>query len=320
MFSKITAEVFDDPEFKEDSVREVVIAPILAKLGYSPTGSTRVIRSKTLKHPYIRAGTRNYPVTMVPDYTLLCNDKPAFVLDAKGPKENIFKEEHIQQVYSYAIHPEVKCSEFGLCNGKQLAVFHVDQAAPILVLDFAEFENRWSDIDKLLSPKYLMNPALRKFAPDFGFKLKRLGTNEDTDLVMLGVRLNMFGRVTDDLLTASANCDFGDVPHCVSYDFPRQMLGEIVAGLPEPLGEMFCDALNRAPFQAAAGLVIELDLTANLGEETQGRFETFIPLIIQKIHEARFNPSLVPKDPNDIPENVFQLRKMFTIKGDAEQA
>lgn len=317
MFSKITVDVFDDPNFKEDSVREVIIAPIINKLGYFPVGATKVIRSKSLKHPYIRVGVRNFPVTMIPDYTLLCDEKPVFVLDAKGPKEDVLKEEHIQQAYSYAVHPEVKCKEFGLCNGRQLAIFHVDQSDPALVLNFIEFENRWEDIEKYLSPKYLKNPALRKFAPDFGFKLKRLGATEDTDLVMLGVRLNTFARVTDELFTASANCDFGDVPHCVSYDFPKQRLREIVAGLPAQLGDMFCDALNRAPFQAAAGLVIELDLTANLGEEIQGQLETFIPLMIQKIHDSRFNPSPVPNDPQDIPDNVFQLRKAFIIQEQA---
>jgi len=317
MFSKITEEVFDDPDFKEDSVREVIIAPMLSKLGYFPTGATKVIRSKTLKHPYIRVGVRNFPVTMIPDYTLLCEDKPVFVLDAKSPKEDVLKEEHIQQAYSYAVHPEVKCNEFGLCNGRQLAIFHVDQSDPVLVLNFVEFESRWEDIEKFISPNYLKNPALRKFAPDFGSKLKRLGTTEDTDLVMFGVRLNTFARVTDDLFTASANCDFGDIPHCVSYDFPKQMLSKIVAGLPAPLRDMFCDALNRAPFQAAAGLVIELDLTANLGEETQGQLETFIPLVIQKIHDSRFNPSPVPNDPQDIPDKVFQLRKAFKMQEQA---
>jgi hypothetical protein len=313
MFSGIQSQLFDDPDFKEDSVREIVVVPILSKLGYLPTGRSKVIRSKALKHPYIRVGTRNYPVTMIPDYTLLYDEKPIFVLDAKGPKESILKVEHIQQAYSYAIHPEIKCREFGLCNGRQLAIFNVDQREPVLVLDFDEYEFRWIEIEKYLSPKYLLKPGLRRYSPDFGFKLSRLGIDRNTDLIMLGVRLNLFARINDELFSASANCDFGDVEHCVSFDFPSVMLKKIVFGLPEPLGEMFFEALNRAPFQASAGLVIELDLTAMLGEETQGREEKFIPLLIKEIHESRFNPSLVENDPNDIPSHVFQLRKAFKL-------
>ncbi|MCK5244482.1 MAG: type I restriction enzyme HsdR N-terminal domain-containing protein [Desulfobacterales bacterium] len=314
MFSGIKSELFDDPDFKEDSVREVVITPILSKLGYLLVGPSRVTRSKTLKHPYIRVGTRNHPVTTIPDYTLLHEEKPIFVLDAKGPKESVLKHEHIQQAYSYAIHPEVKCKEFGLCNGRQLAIFNVDQIEPILVLDFDEFESRWTEIEKHLSPKYLLKPELRRFSPDFGFKLNRLGVDKNTDLIIVGVRLNLFVKVDDNMITASANCDFGGVPHCVSFDFTPAMLDQMVAGLPEPLGDMFCEALNRAPFQAAAGLVIELDLTARLGEEIQVQHESFIPLLIQEIHESRFNPSLVPNDPNDIPLHVYQLRKAFKLR------
>lgn len=313
MFTGINEDILRDPDFKEDSVRETVVAPILSKLGYLPSGKYKVIRSKTLKHPFIRVGTRNHPVTTIPDYTLFHEDKPIFVLDAKGPTEDVLHGNHIQQAYSYAIHPEIKCQEFGLCNGRQLVIFSVNQSDPILLLEFNEFESRWSDIEKHLSPRYLLNPALRKFSPDFGYKLSRLGVGRDTDLVMLGVRLNLFAKIDDSLVTATANTDFGDTPHCVSYDFPHSMMGKVVEGLPDPLGKMFCDSLNRAPFQAAAGLVIELDITARLGAETKVKDETFIPLLIKEIHDSRFNPSFVPNDPNDIPDHIFQLRKAIKI-------
>jgi hypothetical protein len=92
------------------------------------------------------------------------------------------------------------------------------------------------------------------------------------------------------------------------------MLEKIVSGLPEPLTGQFYDALSRAPYQAAAGLVIELDLVAQLGEETQGQSETFVPLLIKDVSESRFNPGEVPNDPNDIPPHVFMLRDAFVIK------
>lgn len=313
MFPGVQSQLFDDPGFKEDSVRELVIAPMVSRLGYLPSGATRVVRSKSLKHPFIRLGTRNHPVNLVPDYTFLHDDKPIFVLDAKGPNQDVLKEDHVRQVYSYAIHPEIKCQEFGLCNGRQLAIFHTDKNEPLLVLEFEQFESRWSDIEKFLSPKYLLKPELRRFSPDLGFKLRRLGIGSDLNLAMVGARLNLFARVSDDLMTAHADCDFNGIYHAVSFDFPPAMLKDIIAGLPPQLAEMFVTALGRSPFQAVAGLAIELDLTARLGEETQGMNEKFIPLVIQKIHASRFNPSEVPDDPNDIPPHVFQLRKAFKL-------
>lgn len=92
------------------------------------------------------------------------------------------------------------------------------------------------------------------------------------------------------------------------------MLAKILCGLPKSLAEQFSAALARTPFQAAAGLAIELDLTATLGDETQGQSETFIPLVIKNIHASRFNPDEVPNDPNDMPPDVFKLRDAFVIQ------
>ncbi len=301
-------------------MRELILAPMLTKLGYLPTGTTRAIRSKSLKHPFIRIGTRNHPVTVIPDYTLLHQEKPIFILDAKGPKEDVLDDAHVQQAYSYAMHPEVACREFGLCNGRQLAVFDVFHREPLLVLNFEEFEARWVEIEKFLCTRYLLKPSLRKFAPDFGLALVRMGLERTTAIVMLGVRLNLFGRVNDDLFTASANCSFGDMDHCASFDFAANMLPKIVAGLPPQLAEMFSDALKRAPFQAAAGLVIELDLASSLAESIIGRDEEFVPLFIEEILASRFNPEPVANHPKGTPDHVFQLRKAFTIGRGAPDA
>ncbi|WP_198407689.1 hypothetical protein [Candidatus Endomicrobiellum trichonymphae] len=44
-FNKIAS----DRDFKEDSVREVIISPILKKLGYA---QENIVRSRTLQHPF----------------------------------------------------------------------------------------------------------------------------------------------------------------------------------------------------------------------------------------------------------------------------
>jgi len=314
MFTGIQPSLFDDPEFKEDSVRELIVAPMISRLGYLPTGSQRVIRSRTLKHPFIRVGTRDYPVLLIPDYTFLHEEKPIFVLDAKGPSENILDDDHVRQAYSYAIHPEVKCKEFGLCNGRQLAVFSTDKNKPLLFLDFEDFNSRWTVIEKFLSPKYLLKPELRKFSPDFGLKLKRLGMGQNVELAMPCARLDLFAKSSDLMMTTSSNCDFAGEKHCVTFDFPKGMLESLLAGLPKPLRDAFLAALNHYPFVAMAGLVVEADLIVRLGEEIQLTDEAFIPLIIQEIKASRFNPEAVLDDPKDVPDNIFQLRKAFKLE------
>ena len=313
MFEDFDPRLFDDPEFKEDAVRETIISPIVKKLGYVASGENRVVFSRNLKHPFIRVGTRNHPVTMIPDYTLLHKERPIFVLDAKGPREDILSPEHVQQAYSYAVHPEIACQEFGLCNGRQLVAFNVASPQPILNVFWRDFETRWSEVEKNLAPMFLSDPCLREFSPDLGFKLSRIGYTKGEKITFLPVRLNHFARVSDALYTASSNCEFAGKTHCASFDFPAEMLDSILLGLPEPLRVKFAHALKCAPFMAVAGLAIELDATVELGDLTQGSDEFFVPLIITDVIESRFNPSLPCADPNHYPPEVLQLRKLFAV-------
>ena len=300
---------------RETSVREIIITPILTRLGYSPSGPYRVIRSKTLKHPFIHAGTRKCPVNIIPDYTLLEQDKPLIVLDAKRPTEDILSRDNVQQAYSYAIHPEIKSHHFALCNGKSLAVFDVDNSEPLLLITFDEFKSKWEEIERYLSPRFLKEPALRRFAPDFGLALKRMGLSDRSTITMLGAQLNLFARVNDELITASANCEFVDAPHCVSFDFHPRFLPEILAGLPRQLSDQFKEALGRSPFQAAAELAVEVDVDMRLGEEVQGESEKFVPLIIERVRASRFNHTPLVPQASDIPPHIFRLRDAYKVRG-----
>lgn len=72
-----------NPDFKEDSVREVIILPILHKLGYT---DENIIRSKTLQHPFLKVGSnKKIPIRLIPDYSLKVENSFAWILDAKSP-------------------------------------------------------------------------------------------------------------------------------------------------------------------------------------------------------------------------------------------
>lgn len=313
MFQNFDPQLFSDPHFKEDSVREVILLPILSRLGYQPTGKQTVVRSKTLVQPFIYAGTRRHPVTIIPDYTLHFEGRPVLVLDAKSPVESVTSPANVQQAYSYAIHPEVRTNHFALCNGRRLAVYNVEAPTPLLDLPFEEFESRWDDIEKHLAPKYLLKPGLRNFKPDFGSKISRLGMSTNAELIMLGVRLGMFARLSDTGYTATVNTEFAGQPHFVSFDFTPEQLPKITAGLPAELAQRFLEALSRAPFQAGADLVIEVDLRTHLGELIEGEHERFVPLIVDEVLGSRFNPAPPTSEPTDIPPHIFRLSKAFKL-------
>ena len=114
IFGDFDFTCLSDPSFKEDAVREDIVAPLLKSIGYSATGPNKMIRSKTLVHPYVMFGSQKRKVNIVPDYLLLVNEKPCFVLEAKSPQEEITKGDNVAQVYSYAIHPEIRAWNYGL--------------------------------------------------------------------------------------------------------------------------------------------------------------------------------------------------------------
>jgi 16S rRNA G966 N2-methylase RsmD len=139
-----------DSDFKEDSVREIIILPILKKLGYT---RENIIRSKNLQHPVLRTGSKSRPIRLVPDYVLKVGNNYAWVLDAKAPNEKIVNNDNVEQVYSYAFHSEIRSNYFALCNGLEFSLFRTsDPGSPILYFRLDEIEQHWQALKRYLSP------------------------------------------------------------------------------------------------------------------------------------------------------------------------
>jgi DNA modification methylase len=144
-FKKITSNI----DFKEDSVREVIILPILKELGFN---QENIVRSKTLQHPFLKIGSKKRPINLVPDYVIKIEQNYAWVLDAKAPNQKIINDDNVEQVYSYATHPEIRSNYFALCNGLEFSVFRTsDTSKPILFFEIENIENHWEDLKLYLS-------------------------------------------------------------------------------------------------------------------------------------------------------------------------
>lgn len=145
--------LLDNTEFKEDSVREEVILPILKALGYSPSGNNRIIRSKTVNHPFVMVGARRRKLTNFPDYVIEVDGKYAWVLDAKDPHEDINPgSKNVEQAFFYAIHPEIRVPWFALCNGKEFIYYEISAEQPVLRLNLTDIEKYWGEVQRVLSP------------------------------------------------------------------------------------------------------------------------------------------------------------------------
>ena len=141
LFSGIDfGSLVSNEDFKEDSVRETIILPILKRLGYT---DENIVRSKKLEHPILKLGSnKKIPITLIPDYLLRSDVGYLFVLDAKSPRNKITDSENVEQVYSYAMHPEVYCSFFALCNGISFSLYRTsDPREPLLFFDLSDIDD-----------------------------------------------------------------------------------------------------------------------------------------------------------------------------------
>jgi len=143
--------ISNNPDFKEDSVREVIILPILYHLGYS---QENIIRSKTLHDPFLKVGSnQKIAIRLVPDYCLKVENNFAWVLDAKAPNQRITDTDHIAQVYSYSYHSEIRSTYFALCNGLEFILYRVQATnEPVLQFCIDEIEYYWEQLTVFLSP------------------------------------------------------------------------------------------------------------------------------------------------------------------------
>ena len=143
-------KIASNKDFKEADVRAVIIDPILKELGFT---HENILREKQLKSQYLKVGSKKRAVTLIPDYILKVENGFAWVLDAKAPNQKIINDDNVEQVYSYATHPEIRSTYFALCNGTEFACYRTtDTEKPIIYFRISEINKYWQLLKKTLSP------------------------------------------------------------------------------------------------------------------------------------------------------------------------
>ena len=159
-FNKISS----NRDFSEADVRAVIIDPILKELGFK---HSNILRERPLKSPFLKTGSKKRQVNLVPDYIIKVNDSYAFILDAKSPKQKIINDDNVEQVFSYAIHPEIRSYYFALCNGLEFACYRTtDTAEPILYFQINDIDNYWEILKKTLSPDSFQTGKIFSYTPE----------------------------------------------------------------------------------------------------------------------------------------------------------
>lgn len=249
--------LLNDADFREDSVREEIVVPLLAALGYSASPPHRIIRSRPLTHPFVYIGSAKKSVTIIPDYLLQRDGVNAWILDAKAPGEALTAGKNAEQAYSYAIHPDVRVQFYALCNGRQLVVFDIGEIAPRLNVDLSDLGARWPELFALLSTRAAWPEGIKPgFLPDMGVALFKAGLARDPNgttrfQLFTGVSALMVCKMTDDTYALNARIDCEHVPqYMATFDFSRDVYEmKFLKALPEQVRDEARLALTRQPFQ-----------------------------------------------------------------------
>lgn len=286
MFKEFDFSLLGSPEFKEDAVREELILPIIKGLGYKASGDDRVIRSKTLQHPFVSIGSQPRKITIVPDYVFLSEGKPYWILDAKAPTESVRKSAHVEQAYSYAIHPEIRAELYALCNGREFALYSIRELYPIITFNLRDISKHWDKVFRILNPKVKANPALLSYAPDYGIHLRKMGLVKGGMFHAPAFKTKFISRLSDKAYTCTSSID-GDVDMAASFDFNKKIYNKILRLLPVEQAEKIRKALSQQPFYIALAEEepdIKFGITSKISDDVQhNNEESYIPFTIIEV-------------------------------------
>jgi hypothetical protein len=251
IFGRFDFSCVDDAEYKEDAVREDIIAPLLRRIGYSPGGPNKIIRSRSLTHPYALFGSKKRKIKIIPDYILEVEDEPCFVLDAKSPSQGITRGDNVAQVYSYAIHPEIRAWNYGLCNGRSLALFEVSSIKPKQIYDLTNLDDTTIlDINQKLNPRTIKSNVILDYNLDGGTYLHFvMDIPLNMDLHFFDVLIPNLGMISEDHYTISVVCtNMADRDLMFTFDFDKSLYTKLLSQLSPAVANVVQQDMKSQPF------------------------------------------------------------------------
>jgi hypothetical protein len=277
--------LLDTSGFKEDAVREELIAPLLVRLDYTASGPNRIYRSRALKHPFVYLGSRAHRIELIPDYLFEVGKRLRWVLDAKSPSESTRQGKNAQQAYSYAIHPEIRVRYFALCNGRDFTLFDIHRLVPSLDFPLRDIHNHWQRLTEILAPESF-NVAFDELNPDLGLHLHRLGMRHFEELHFVHIGVGLVARITDETYSIGGTYVLGEEHYCASFDFDAALLPQLLALFPPAARDLAAVQLRRSPFKSDLRAVLpHVTVSCKLGEHlewTHDKAEEFCPFNVTK--------------------------------------
>ncbi len=280
---KFDYEVLNNSEFKEDSVREEIIMPLIKALGYDYKGKYKIVRSRKLQHPFTMIGANKYKISIFPDYILECDGKCVCIIEAKAPSESLDNEECISQAYSYAVHREVAAKFYVLCNGKEFRLYSTSLLMPVMVFRMDYLMSHFNKLNAIMGAVNILTYSEKRIAKDLGIHLKMLSAGSiEQRFTFMDFPIYQIILVEPDTYTVDSTIVIDGEKYCGSFDFNYDTLLGLRNVLPVEALEKLKEPFEGIPIRVELiGRTIEVGIICKLGEKIYENVnEHYMPLRI----------------------------------------
>ncbi|MEA2236995.1 MAG: hypothetical protein QOC81_1719 [Thermoanaerobaculia bacterium] len=295
LYANFDFRLLDDRDFREDSVREELITPLLRALGYTAAGPDRIIRSRPLEHPFVQIGTKRHGINIIPDYLLQIGGENAWILDAKAPHEVIDTGGNVEQAYSYAIHRDVRVPLYALCNGHEIVIFELTKLTPVFRAPLNELSDQdtWNHLLFYVGTQSAMPHGLPLgFRLDYGLHVAKTGIHQSEREVIYmfeSLPIGFVAKVADDLYAATGIYGEDGLEFMITFDFTPETYHGFLAALPDDLASRVRSGLSHQPYQVAFDQNANpaMGVAAKLGDATHTNTnESYRPFIAVEFFRA----------------------------------
>lgn len=181
----------------ETDVREIIVRPLLHRLGYSYGAEANIRTEVTLKYPSAFLGRKkpgkDPKLAGRADYICEVISYGRWVVEVKPPSE-VVGIDAVQQAHTYAAHPEISAAFILLTNGRRFELYRTGALdTPLLAFDHDQLEQSLLSLFNIVGPD-----AIKKLSNlvrvDAG---KPLGRNLSSKLTIIGGQITYEEHASD---------------------------------------------------------------------------------------------------------------------------
>jgi Type I restriction enzyme R protein N terminus (HSDR_N) len=293
------------PDFatmNETDVREIIVRPLLIRLGYAHGTQANIRTEVALRYERSFLGRKKATDPVLAgraDYICDATSYGRWAVEVKAPKHALTQDD-VEQAHTYCAHPEIAAAYFLLTNGREFRLYATSQlTTPILAWSYEETEQRLMTIYNIVSYAAIrrLNEVTR---PDVN---KPLGTGLSSKLKIVGGQIKYGEHLSDHPL--------------LKADPLKGMVGAVTGVRVERAvdGRLHATVSVLSPYQQLA----ELNKLAGIGDYEFFSSSEYVsvdrenPTIFQNVLEGRLEPGAKATIIASAPAIVLPIGFQFAV-------